>query len=512
MPSFIRDLPQVNAVSNSDLLIVETNPNSTPNTKTIQVANFFNNTVTVISYTANVTNANTVTVHQKLGEAISIKDFGAVGDGVANDTPAFQAAAALGIPIKVPMPPVRWRLSGQVNLYDGTIFYGEGGYPEIIMDTGSTSRMFDSASKTRCGLRKLKINGNKNITPVGTLIRFRDSTYVEVTDCELIDTPGDSTGALVFSGNTTHSRIINVRSIDAEGTHIGLTGNGVYYNTVDQCEFIGGGSFGIRLGEGASHNRISNTRAVNTGKEGIATTWSCKYNVITNNYITGAGDNGISISGSYSTAAGNICYKNYRAGIGIWGEYNSITGNVCTSNNQENTNIWAGVWIGNGYGGTGQNNTITGNTFDDDQSVLTQYWNVRISGNSYTVWSSGIAVTTNSYYYYGLNVYQAQNSGTTGNTPPTHTSGTISDDVISWKYLNTARNFMTSRLNFVAINHPGRNLSTQNMSDASNWVNNELFGYGSNKRFGAFPSSNTGLQSSEWWVDSAAGNSIKINS
>lgn len=40
MPAKITDLPQVNAVSNSDLLIVETNPNSTPNTKTITIVNF----------------------------------------------------------------------------------------------------------------------------------------------------------------------------------------------------------------------------------------------------------------------------------------------------------------------------------------------------------------------------------------------------------------------------------------------------------------------------------------
>lgn len=41
MPKNISDLPQTNAVSNSDLLIVEVNPNSVPNTKTISVINLF---------------------------------------------------------------------------------------------------------------------------------------------------------------------------------------------------------------------------------------------------------------------------------------------------------------------------------------------------------------------------------------------------------------------------------------------------------------------------------------
>lgn len=40
MPSTIPELPQTNAVSNSDLIIVETNPNSTPATKAITIENF----------------------------------------------------------------------------------------------------------------------------------------------------------------------------------------------------------------------------------------------------------------------------------------------------------------------------------------------------------------------------------------------------------------------------------------------------------------------------------------
>ena len=43
MPSFIHELPQVTSVAGSDLLVVETNPNSTPNTKIITVTNFLAN-------------------------------------------------------------------------------------------------------------------------------------------------------------------------------------------------------------------------------------------------------------------------------------------------------------------------------------------------------------------------------------------------------------------------------------------------------------------------------------
>lgn len=45
-----------------------------------------------VTYTAAGSGAVATTVENKLRENVSVKDFGAVGDGVANDSPAFQAA------------------------------------------------------------------------------------------------------------------------------------------------------------------------------------------------------------------------------------------------------------------------------------------------------------------------------------------------------------------------------------------------------------------------------------
>lgn len=48
------------------------------------------------------TGAVATTVQTKLRESVSVKDFGAVGDGVADDTAAFVAAAATGKPLWLP--------------------------------------------------------------------------------------------------------------------------------------------------------------------------------------------------------------------------------------------------------------------------------------------------------------------------------------------------------------------------------------------------------------------------
>ena len=71
----------------------------------------------------NLTGSVGRTVHQKLQEVVSVKDFGAVGDGVADDSPAVQAAInAVGANSgTLVFPPGVYKMGAQINLTNSNV-------------------------------------------------------------------------------------------------------------------------------------------------------------------------------------------------------------------------------------------------------------------------------------------------------------------------------------------------------------------------------------------------------
>jgi hypothetical protein len=86
----------------------------------------------------------TRSVQSKLRDTVSVKDFGAVGDGVANDAPAIQAAidAAAGRPVLVPAGTYRitsglsYNTTG-LGVVSGLKLIGEGKYKTVFNNSSS---------------------------------------------------------------------------------------------------------------------------------------------------------------------------------------------------------------------------------------------------------------------------------------------------------------------------------------------------------------------------------------
>ena len=90
----IGDLPELSTTpeDNDYLVVVDTNVDVT---KKISINNLSD--TSIMNHTADYTGSVQRSVSTKLDEAVSVKDFGVVGDGVANDTSAIQSAINSGV-------------------------------------------------------------------------------------------------------------------------------------------------------------------------------------------------------------------------------------------------------------------------------------------------------------------------------------------------------------------------------------------------------------------------------
>lgn len=86
------------------------------------------------------TGAVATTVQSKLRESVSVKDFGAVGDGVTDDTSAIQAAVLASPGKRINAPKGTYKLSSSIVLASGQTIFGEGKASSVFL----TSDAFDA--------------------------------------------------------------------------------------------------------------------------------------------------------------------------------------------------------------------------------------------------------------------------------------------------------------------------------------------------------------------------------
>jgi Pectate lyase superfamily protein len=186
------------------------------------VPSAFNTDAALVSYTPAGANAVVTTVQAKLRENVSVKDFGAVGDGVTDDTTAFQNALAY--------------LSGGGELFipSGTYVYTTTLNMSIVGLTvrgcGKTSRLQfngtgncieitqpDLASvKTAVTLDNFWVSGNANATN-GIFINYW--TNWTLTDMHV----GNVTGAGFYIGFTVFGYMKNPTVYDYDWGVSGFT-------------------------------------------------------------------------------------------------------------------------------------------------------------------------------------------------------------------------------------------------------------------------------------------------
>lgn len=170
-----------------------------------------------ISYTPPFTNSATTNVGDKLAQYVSVKDFGAVGDGAADDTAAIQAAidADQG---NVFFPNGVYRTTATINMTGSTVsLYGEGKRfiegvaSEILIDHSGTGILISDQAHIGVFLQDLRFN--------------RSSTYY--TQGANVSFDGDG---LAPSAVISH---VNMLRVHIQGGNYGLLLRGVIFGAFD---------------------------------------------------------------------------------------------------------------------------------------------------------------------------------------------------------------------------------------------------------------------------------------
>jgi len=173
----------------------------------------------LVTYTPAGAGAVTTTVQAKLRQTVSVADFGAVGDGVTDDTAAFNAMFATGSNVFELLPSKQY-LIGDVVLPTGSGWTVEGNWATIIPKSGAltcftgtyTTQIFNTA------IRNLNISGN-----VADVIKFSCTGNGVLVNCEINGITSRSgtctTLVTLFSTATGQGEAFKVKNVTILGAN-----------------------------------------------------------------------------------------------------------------------------------------------------------------------------------------------------------------------------------------------------------------------------------------------------
>ena len=318
-------------------------------------------------YTPAGTGAVATTIQNKLQEIVSVKDFGAAGDGVTDDSLAITSASATGKTVYFPNGTyvftslvINTICKGFVGeSRDGVILFParttRTANDNIISYTGATGFVLDkmsfdvqnaefadtyllridSASAVR--LKNLKVSGAATYG-----IYITDSFDVSVDDVVAVgNTGGFNTFTFSLSGTQANYKI-HFSRISVSGTHASAAAhNGGTDCSITGCRSVNatGSAFAFGLNK-CYQSYIANNYAKDSQYESFQLT-DCRYCTISGNHgewTTSGQDFGISIDGTnvggftarFNKVFGNTLLNSYKSGIAVanFSQYNVVYGNV----------------------------------------------------------------------------------------------------------------------------------------------------------------------------------------
>jgi hypothetical protein len=219
------------------------------------------------------------------GAVVNVLDYGAVGDGVTDDTVAIQAAVNTGKTVYIPEAPVNYLVS-TITLLDEQTIYGDGKYAQGLLGdgTGPVIQCGNAVDVTdrQNSIKELRIS-NPN---AGECVNVKNSPNFHINGCVL-----GSTGANAITLNFSWRATIKDCSISCSGA----------YNAIDALDNVNG-----LIIDGCTITGGSAGRAIRIGM--------CQGVRVSNNIIESS-LNGIWVASTSDTGDGNC------NGVTIWNNY-----------------------------------------------------------------------------------------------------------------------------------------------------------------------------------------------
>ena len=355
------------------------------------------------------------TAQSKMRDAVSVKDFGAVGDGVANDTTAIQNA--LNVNGAIFFPKGTYKTTAALSVPANTVVFGAGmGATTISCTNGNVSQFVTAGNE--CVFRDFTIN----VTASGTTsqiggINILNSSYCTIQNVEIIGV----SWAGVFISGTSSNNIVQDNYFhgfqgsiqDSSDVCIGYGSGNTSYNIVQNNRCYGGNYVGVLIlgGSGANpqYNIVSGNRIGQHSTYGIAdyrTSDLDSFSQFIGNYIEniqGTTLGGTSGAGIYCVATGgslisgntinNCCVQTIAstlapAGIGINGVAAGLNPINIIGNVIENMTKFEGILIvssANGCNIIGNRIRMPTNTTGSGAIYINASSNVLIATNNIIV-------------------------------------------------------------------------------------------------------------------------------
>jgi hypothetical protein len=296
-----------------------------------------------VSYLPAGSGAVTTTVAEKLREHVSVRDFGAVGDGVADDTAAIQAALNAAIASKRVL-----HFPGGVYLTETLSLGGDvgmTGFATLKLKNATNDHLLDndSGGGISVDIRDMTFDGNyANQTAWAAMLNFAEVDAVSFIGCTVrniygagFEVSGLNDRVIIqnclFEGNRDHSGVLNenpvfvsIRGTPTTDAQIVTITDNVFIGEVPAVANHGAG--GIIITNNTGGTNVLGPKCTITGntfytcgqdaagnKIGAITLYrAAAYSSVCNNRILTCYENGIDIQGSFAPVVTDNYVENAR--------------------------------------------------------------------------------------------------------------------------------------------------------------------------------------------------------